>query len=277
MKTGFFTLFISFIILLNCNIASSIEYKDGKTWDFPIEVIILDTAGNPVPRVPIFVDGKEAGKTGAHGQFKAMIGERHRASIKIGVGEVEGYRLQSQQVSEADFQLLMSNPSDPVPSETKLKVIYEKVSQEHMVWIHLDCKKELPCENIKIKSGGKNVGKTNEFGVAYFIENSVPDSKVELRVDTPRSTEDVIYSPSNIDYVFKSSLEPSIYLVNLVLSNIQSGGRVDKKSTSRRGKRTSRRRGKRTSRRRSLRKRRSNKKVTKKKKKKKKSGPIDLW
>lgn len=264
MRSLIFTLFILSTIFINPNIASSVEFGDKrKKWDFPVEVTTKDDSGLPVPNVPIFFDGKLAGHTGASGLFRAVLTERHRATVKLGVGKVEGYRLQLKQTTEADFQLLVTNPEAPEPSKVKLKIRYKKISQDNLIWVKLKCAKRMNCVGIEIKSGGKTVAVTNEFGVAHFINTSVPDSRIELHIDTPTPTDDIIFTPSNPKFAFKSSLAPAIYYINETFQNAKPKKRVKRAF---RGKD----------------KKRKIKKKRKTKKKKKKSGgggngAIDLW
>ncbi len=267
MRSFLFSFFILTYIFINPNLANSVEFGDKrKVWDFPVEITAKDGSGAPVARAPIYFDGKLAGHTGSKGIFKAILTERHRASIKIGVGKVEGYRLQLKQTTEADFQLMVTNPADPTPSTVKLKVRYKKISQDNLIWVKLECGRAMSCVGIEIKSGDKVVATTNEFGVAHFINTSVPDSRIELLIDTPPPTDEVIFAPSNPTFAFKSSLDPAIYYINESFENAKPRKRVRRAF---RGKDSRRKKFRKTK------KIRTKKK--KKKKKKKGNSAIDLW
>lgn len=258
-------------IFINPNLASSVEFGDKrKTFDFPVEVTTKDGEGIAVPNVPIFFDGKLAGHTGASGIFRATITERNRSTLKLGVGKVDGYRLQLKQATEADFQLVVPDEANPEPAKVKLKIRYKKISQDNLIWVRLKCGKRMSCVGIEIKSGGKTIATTNEFGVAHFINTSVPDSRIELLIDTPSPTDSIIFTPSNPKFAFKSSLAPAIYYINESFENAKPKRRIKRAF---RGKEA--RKGRTT--RRKIRKTTKKKKKKTKKKKKKKTGAIDLW
>ncbi len=272
MRTLIFTFFMLSSAFLNPNIASSVEFGDKhKTYEFPVEVITKDNTGSPVANVPVFFDEKLAGHTGAAGMFKAILTERHRASLKLGVGKVDGYSLEAEQVTETDFPLLVDDPKsqDPKPERIRLKVRYKKVSQENLIWIKLKCSSDVSCVGIEIKSEGKVIATTNEFGIAHFIKSAVPGSRIELLIDTPAPTEEIIFAPNNPKYAFKSALTPGIYYITETFKNVKPKKKVKRAF---RGKQSAKKAAKKKAAR-----KKATKKKTTTKKAKKSGGGIDLW
>lgn len=205
---------------------------------FGVLVISEDVDGTPLARVPVTIDDKVVGFTGGDGKFVAKLLERPGTNVKLGVGDLDGYRwAEAAPVTET---LKLNSSGQPVPMEYRVKG--ESRKKDYMVWLKVNCDSTMPadfCKDRPVKLDGTEVAKTNEFGYAHFVLHDVPGTAKRVMVDTPTVnplTDTVMAVPEDPAFEISLDLDPQVYVIEETFTNALSKRRPERKATTSRPK-----------------------------------------
>jgi hypothetical protein len=238
-----------------------------KNYEYTLEVEVTDTDENPLPRIPVTLDGKVVGKTDKEGKFAGTLHELPGTEVTLGVQDIEGYRFVNEDetsVTETLKTTTVNGKKSGVP--LFLQIQAESITKDYLVWVQAKCDDTLEgkCEGLPLLFGDEEVARTNALGFAHFSFSDVPQNDVALKIDTPDGDE--TFEPADPEYALTLDLDSHIYLIDETFTNPDAEPKA----------RPRRRRAKRRSAKRS---RKSSPKRKKKKKsgKKEEKGVIDLW
>lgn len=183
--------------------------------EFRLEVSATEDI-NPLPLVPVFVDGKVVGYTDKSGRFEATLKDRPGRSITLGIGEHDGYRLTSD--SEVTETLRLTNAGIGVP--VALNATFESLRREYMVWVSTGCDPKAIdpsfCEGLAILMDGEEIGRTDDLGQAHITFTQVPQRDVKFTIQTPKANPleaDIIPLPEDPTFEIKLDFTSQIYLI----------------------------------------------------------------
>lgn len=236
--------------------------------EFTVEVRAEDDNGNPLPRVPVLLDGKPVGLTDASGKFSGILKEREGTKVKLAVGDVDGYKFPGSETTEIEETLRVTkvnNSASGVP--VFLRVRAESLRKDYLVWVHAKCDESLEgeCSDFPVTLNGEEVARTGPHGYAHFSFSEVPRSDVEIAIDTPAhdpsDDESPLFEPRDPSYKLTLDLGSHVYVVEQGF--VDPEAKAEAKKKKKRSRRRSQRRAKRNR--------------AKKKADKPKSEAIQLW
>lgn len=264
-----FALLVPFFSLFGCG--EEPPPAPPPKFDFSVEVIATDSNENPLPKIPVVLDGNIVGQTDKDGKFIAILSEFAGKPVTLGVKEVEGYRFISEKTELNEELKVTTVGNEPSGVPLFLQVQAESIKKEYFVWVRANCNETLEaesCADMPVKLRGEVVATTNEHGFAHFTFDDVPQNDVEIAIETPASDPSdenaSQVEPADPKYKFTLHLESQVYVIDETFSDPNGAKKKKPKSTSRR----------RTTKRRSATSRPSS---STPKKKKKKDEVIDLW
>ena len=80
--------------------------------EFTVEVRAEDDNGDPLPRVPVLLDGEPVGLTDADGKFSGTLREREGTKVKLAVGELDSYKFPGSETTEIEETLRVTKVND---------------------------------------------------------------------------------------------------------------------------------------------------------------------
>jgi hypothetical protein len=199
-------------------------------FDYNLEVKVEDTQGNPLPKVPVTVDGAVVGHTDAAGKFTATLNELEGESLTLAVQPVEGFRYQidSDTVTETLKTARVGAEKSGVP--IFLNVTGESLKKDYFVWFKAVC--DADCGGWPVMFNGEEIAKTNELGYAHFSFTEQPNNDVEVEVQTPSGL-----TPSNPRYAIALDSDSTAYrIAQPFVDPNKPKPRPKKKRKSRKGK-----------------------------------------
>lgn len=211
------------------------------TYQFTVEVQVEDSNQNPVPKVPVLLDGKVVGYTDRDGKFSGTLTDRADKELTLSVNDVEGFRFaaDSNSVTETLKITKVNGQDSGVP--IFLQVQAESIKKDYFVWIKAVCDDSLPtCAGMPVTLNGREVAKTNHLGYAHFSFKDVPQNDVEIKIDTPSHSpsdkDSARYEPRDPSYKLTLDLESHIYLVEENFTNPEKPKkkRVNRRKSNRR-------------------------------------------
>lgn len=253
------------------------------TATYPIVVKVKTPEGKGVPKAPVLFGEKIVGYTDVNGLFEAELTRRSGQELTISVGAVDGYRYLNDSTVTETLRTVDSVDGNLTGVPLALDVDAQSLRNDYFFWVRAKCDENLPdgyCEGLEVKLEDEVVATTNDLGYAQFVLSRVPETEVEIVIDTPSyDTDDddpVAMEPSDPEYKVALALEPQVYLITEEF--------VDALAKKRRPRRTYRRKPTRTNRRSSSSKTRTSKTKTSTKDKSSgseikedKDGVIDLF
>ncbi len=245
--------------------------------DFTVEVEVTDTDENPLPRVPVTLDGRVVGHTDKDGKFSGKLTELAGTDVTLGVKDIEGYRFVNEETSVMEKLKTTTVNGEKSGVPLFLQIQAESITKEYLVWVEAKCGDGLEgeCEDLPVLLDGEEVARTNPLGFAHFSFSDVPQNDLKLTIDTPdpEGDDETKLSPADPEYALTLDLDSHIYLIEESFEN------PDAKKTKKRRRRPRRRRASKRRRpaKKKAAKKKSSKKAPKKKSGKPDNGVIDLW
>jgi len=195
--------------------------------EFRLEVLAREDI-NPLPLVPVLVDGKTVGFTDKNGRFEATLKDRPGRAITLGIGDLDGYRLASD--SEVSETLRLTNSGIGVP--VALNVTFESLRKEYMVWVSAGCDPKAIdpkfCEGLAVLMDGQEIGRTDDLGQAHIAFSHVPQRDVKFTIQTPKVNPldaSIIPVPESPSFNVKLDFTSQIYLIEENFINAIQGRR----------------------------------------------------
>lgn len=187
-------------------------------FEYPIEVQTADPNGNPVPAVPVYLDGNVVGYTGANGKFSATLAEVPGNQVEIGVGEISGYRIAGERSTTSALRVTESIQGELRGVPISFLTTLQSVRNEYLLWVELTCDEFLDdkhCAQRPITINGKTASYTDHEGRAYFAFEGVPGEPARVAVRTPsfdQSDDDaVMIEPRSPSYTLDLSHDATIF------------------------------------------------------------------
>lgn len=240
--------------------------------DYTVEVEVTDTDENPLPRVPVTLDGRVVGHTDREGKFAGKLNEIAGKDVTLGVQDITGYRFINEKtsVTETLKTTTVNGTQSGIP--LYLQIQAESITKDYLVWVEASCgdDRQEKCEGLPVLLDGEEVARTNRLGYAHFSFADVPQNDVMVSIDTP-DDEDEKLEPADPQYALTLDLDSHIYMID---ETFEPPGAA-KSKTKRRRRRPRRRRAAR--RRKASSKKKAPKTAPKKKKKDDEGAVIDLW
>lgn len=203
---------------------------------YSVEVEVLDTDDNPVPRIPVQLDGKVVGYTDQNGEFKGTLTELQGKEVSVAISEIDGYRIapgSEPSVTETLNVTQVGGTTSGVPIFMQVRM--ESVKKDYMVWVRSICDDSIPsgCGNLPVLFNGREVARTNHLGYAHFAFSDVPQNDVEIQIDTPKHDPDdkksPMFQPRDPSYTVTLDLESHIYLLEETFSDPNNKKKPKKK------------------------------------------------
>lgn len=197
------------------------EPRQLPEYEFPLNVEASDRDDNPIPGLPVLLDGETIGFTDADGNFEATLLERPRETIRLAVDHTDSHRvLDDEPFVEQTLQITESLHGDYRGVPVYLRVDVEPVLHQHLLWVQIDCDDDLDdefCTGLPVLVDGVEVAETDRLGHAHAVLESRPGNTHEVSIATPEHDDEDDDSPkfAPADPVFEFEFEPdaSIYHV----------------------------------------------------------------
>lgn len=202
------------------------EAAPPPIFEYPIEVRAADPAGNPVPAVPVYLDGNVVGFTGADGKFSATLAEVPGNQVEVGIGEISGYRISGERTALGTLRVTESLNGELRGVPVSLITTLQSVRNEYLLWVEVTCDEFLDdqhCANLPILINGKEANRTDHKGGAYFAFEGVPGDNVKVSLKTPSfdgSDEDsVMIEPRSPSFSFDLTHDATIFRLRQELTD----------------------------------------------------------
>jgi hypothetical protein len=247
---------------------------------FKLQVSVVDSNDNPVPKAPVLLDGKPVGYTDRAGLFEAVINERQGTEIELSVGTMDDYLVPRDALKTETLKLAKTLEGDRQPISVEIHTVVRSARQDYLVWLDIDCGEHLDkakCQDLPVMYNGKEVARTDDVGKAHFAFTEVPSETVTISLDTPTyepSADDdeddtFVMKPADPSYDIELGLETEVLQISETFTDPIAAQKAEKADDKAQRRRQYRRR------------RRSRKKAASEKKEKKeeekKSDVIELW
>ena len=211
--------------------------------EFTVEVRAEDDNGDPLPRVPVLLDGEPVGLTDADGKFSGTLREREGTKVKLAVGELDSYKFPGSETTEIEETLRVTKVNDTASGvPVFLRVRAESLRKDYLVWVHAKCDDTIEngCEGFPVTLNGEEVARTGPHGYAHFSFSEVPRSDVEIAIDTPAhdpSDEDsAMFEPRDPSYKLTLDLGAHVYVVEQGFVDPEAAAKAKKRKKSKRRK-----------------------------------------
>ena len=189
-------------------------------FEFGIEVNAVDAAQNPIPGVPVMLDGNVVGFTGADGKFEGSLVDQPTREIELAVKEIDGYRLATEGTNSTTLRVSESLNGELRGIPVSLRAELHSIRSTFVTWIDLSCDEHLDdkhCANLPVFLDGKEVARTDHRGAAHFTFEEVPSSTPEITIRTPRydanDENSVMMEPRNPSFVMELSHDATIFAI----------------------------------------------------------------
>jgi len=186
----------------------------------------------PLPGVPVHVDGKRVGFTDASGKFRAVMIERPGREVTISLGDVEGVRFDGTTEITEKLEVKKSLAGDKkrgVPILLDANAVSTR--QTYYIWVDANCDQEYldadACRDLPVKRDGEVVTTTDRTGHAFLPITSSSKKTVEIVIDTPTEQETIeaakqagesnpdgyVMKPQDPTYQLELGFEPKAFVL----------------------------------------------------------------
>jgi hypothetical protein len=227
------------------------------TYDFEIQVDTQlkdkDQKRDPLPGVPVNINGKQVGFTDGTGRFRAVLNEQAGKEVTISLGKVDGYRFDSDTKVTEKLQVKKSldgNKMRGVPVLLNARAFSTR--QTYYVWVHANCEHEYleatACADLPVLRGDEVVMRTDRTGHAYFPITASSGKQVEVTIDTPTKQETIqaakdrgdtnpegfTMRPQDPTYQFKLGYEPKAFVLKEDFKDPEAEKEAERRAAARR-------------------------------------------
>ncbi len=189
-------------------------------FEFGIEVVAFDASENPIPGVPVVLDGNVVGFTGADGKFEGALVDQPTREVELAVKEIDGYRLANDGTNRTTLRVSESLNGELRGIPVSLRAELHSIRTTFVSWVELSCDEHLDdkyCSDRPILLDGKEVARTDYRGAAHFTFEEVPTSTPQITIRTPRYDADdedsVMMEPRNPSFIMELSHDATIFAI----------------------------------------------------------------
>ncbi len=214
LRALIFALLVS-LTLLGCG-----EEEEGPIpeFEFALEVEAKDQDDDPLPGIPVLLDGEVIGLTDANGEFTATLLEQPTVEIELAVQEIDGYHLISDNAEtrqELRVTEAIGGGYRGVP--VSLRTQFQSMVSQHLIWAQVECDDGLDdgdCSGLPLLLDGEEVALTDSRGYAYAVFDAIPGEEHTVRIQTPPNGDDnPKFKPENPTFTFEAPRSTTVYSI----------------------------------------------------------------
>lgn len=215
-----------------CGEQTKKKKKKPKKYEFPIEVTVRQADDEPLPDVPVKLDGKVVGYTDAEGAFEGTFRARPGTNITLATGEMEGYRYvdgnNEKSTRLTTKKTLAGKGRSGVP--VLLSPVVKSMETMYMVWVKTNCDEDTmdaeDCRDLPVLMDGDQVATTGREGMAHFMFSSQPTGEKTITIDTPKASDEEddgeeipTYEPEDPEFEISLQSDPTVYVFEKSFEN----------------------------------------------------------
>ena len=211
----------------SCGASQTAPVDQGPpSYRFEIAAHVKTKGGDPVPSIPVLVDGKTVGYTDADGLFRAVLTEQmdeQDKPIVFALGESDVWDYEGTSTIETNLveqiQWKDREQNTVVTSPLKLDVTAINRLTDYMVWVKAECDEDTPethCADLPVLVDGDQIARTDQAGRVNFTVTRPTGQEIEVKINNQlknaRGEQVDLYPPQPV-YAIKLADEPQLYVI----------------------------------------------------------------
>ncbi len=153
------------------------DVEKPKAQELILNISTQDLAGNPVPMVRFYINGKKFGITDDDGSFRGNYPAKDGEVLSFNVEAPQGYSVPPD-VDQSLWQITVKYPDGGRPLQVDFPAQLQRPEREYLVMVRTSS----PATPVKVND--KNVGKTGPTGEALLRIRGIPGTRLSARAGT---------------------------------------------------------------------------------------------